>query len=162
LPAAVDPLTEDAPDIPHVVAPPPLLYALPLLAGLLLHHFRPVAALPPALAPVLGPLLVLLGFIGLPAVVSFRRAGTHPQPWRPTTALVTTGPYRLTRNPMYVGFTCFYLGIAFWVNALWPLLALPLVLLIVQRGVIAREEAYMERRFGDAYRAYCARVRRWF
>ncbi len=154
-------LPNDAPDIPHVVAPPPLVYAVPLLAGLLLHHFRPLAALPPGLARVLWPPLVLLGFIGLPAVIAFRRAGTHPQPWRPTTALVITGPYRITRNPMYVGFTFLYLGITLWVNALWPLLALPIVLVIMRRGVIAREEVYLERCFGDVYRAYCSRVRRW-
>jgi protein-S-isoprenylcysteine O-methyltransferase Ste14 len=97
----------------------------------------------------------------LPAVLAFRRAGTHPQPWRPATALVVTGPYRFSRNPMYVGATLFYIGISFWVNSLWPLLLLPVVLVIMSRGVIAREEAYLERLFGDEYRSYRSRVRRW-
>lgn len=154
-------MSEDPSDIPRVVAPPPLIYGLPLLAGLLFERFRPQAVLPSRWALVLGPLFTLLGLIGLPAVIAFLRAGTPPQPWRPTTALVVTGPYRFTRNPMYVGFTFLYLGISLWVNTLWPLLLLPVVLLIMDRGVIAREEAYLERRFGDSYRAFRARVRRW-
>ena len=154
-------MADNSPDIAHVIAPPPLIYALPLLAGLLLHHYYPQAIVPPAWAQILGPLVVVLGFFGLPAVLAFRRAGTHPQPWKPTTALVVTGPYRFSRNPMYVGFTLFYLGISVWVNSLWPLLLLPLVLVVMSRGVIAREERYLERRFGDDYRAYRARVRRW-
>jgi protein-S-isoprenylcysteine O-methyltransferase Ste14 len=154
-------MPEDSRDIPNVVAPPPLIYGLPLLAGLLLQHFRPLAIMPAQWALILGPLFTLLGFIGLPAVLAFRRAGTHPQPWRPTTALVVTGPYRLTRNPIYLGFTLWYLGITFWVNSMWPLLFLPVVLLVMNRWVISREEAYLERRFGDAYRSYRASVRRW-
>ncbi len=154
-------MSADRPDIAHVVAPPPLIYAVPLAAGLVLHHFLPQTVIAPTWARIVGPALVLLGFFGLPAVIAFFRAGTPPQPWRPSTALVTTGPYRLSRNPMYVGFTLFYAGISLWVNSLWPLLALPIVLVIMQRGVIAREEAYLERLFGDDYRAYRARVRRW-
>ncbi|MFI5210728.1 MAG: methyltransferase family protein, partial [Gemmatimonadales bacterium] len=68
---------------------------------------------------------------------------------------------RFSRNPMYVGMTLLYLGIALWANSLWPLLLLPAVLVVMRRGVIAREEAYLERRFGDEYRSYRARVRRW-
>lgn len=154
-------MSTESPDIPRVVAPPPLIYALPLVAGLLLHHFRPVHALPPSWARIIGPLCVAFGLIGLPALLAFRRAGTRPQPWHPATALVMTGPYRFTRNPMYLGFTLLYLGTSLWVNSIWPLLALPVVLVTVQIGVVAREEAYMERRFGDEYRAYKTRVRRW-
>ncbi|MEO8030037.1 MAG: isoprenylcysteine carboxylmethyltransferase family protein [Gemmatimonadota bacterium] len=154
-------MPDDATDIPHVIAPPPLIYAVPLGIGLLINHFRPLAVLPPPWAHVLGPLAVLLGFIGLPAVLAFRRAGTNPQPWKPATALVITGPYRLSRNPMYLGFAFFYLGISLWVNAVWPLLFSPFVLGAMRWGVISREEAYMERRFGESYRSYRARVRRW-
>jgi len=154
-------MASESADHAHVLAPPPLIFALPLLAGLVLQHFRPQAVLPTAWAHLLGPLIVLLGFGALPAVLAFRRAGTHPQPWRPVTALVVTGPYRFTRNPMYLGATLFYIGTSLWVNSLWPLLLLPIVLWIMNRGVIAREEAYLERRFGDEYRSYRARVRRW-
>jgi len=154
-------MTTDPADTAHVIAPPPLIYAVPLLAGLLLHHYRPLPVVPAAWAHLLGPLIVGLGFGGLPAVLAFLRAGTRPEPWKPTTALVVTGPYRFSRNPMYLGFTLFYTGISVWVNALWPLLLLPVVLVVMSRGVIAREEAYLERRFGDEYRSYKARVRRW-
>lgn len=154
-------MSPDKSDTAGVVAPPPLVYALPLAGGLLLHHFFPRPCLPSTWAHALGPVLTLLGFIGLPAVLAFRRAGTNVLPWRPTKALVVTGPYRFTRNPMYLGFTLLYLGITLWVNTLWPLVALPVVLLVMNRGVIAREEAYLERRFGEPYRAYRASVRRW-
>jgi protein-S-isoprenylcysteine O-methyltransferase Ste14 len=154
-------MAADSTDTAHVIAPPPLIYALPLAAGLVLQHYRPQAVIPAAWAHLLGPLLVGLGFGGLPAVLAFRRAGTHPEPWKPVTALVVTGPYRFSRNPMYLGFTLFYLGISLWVNSLWPLLLLPVVLVVMRLGVIAREETYLERRFGDEYRSYRARVRRW-
>lgn len=104
---------------------------------------------------------LVLGMVLFPALQSFRRANTSPKPWKPTTALVTDGPYRLTRNPMYLGFTLLYLGISFWVNSAWPLFFLPLILVIMQRAVIAREEAYLETLFGDDYRVCRRRVRRW-
>jgi protein-S-isoprenylcysteine O-methyltransferase Ste14 len=89
------------------------------------------------------------------------RVGSDPNPYKPATALAVHGPYRYTRNPMYLAMTIFYLGLTLLVNTLWPLVLLPAVLLVVQRGVINREERYLERTFGDAYRAYKARVRRW-
>lgn len=148
-------------DTAGVIAPPPLIYALPLLAGVGLQHFWPRAVIPAGWAGIVGPMVTALGLVGLPAVLAFRRLGTPPEPWRPSTALVLTGPYRFTRNPMYLGFTLIYLGISLWVNSLWPLLFLPLVLVVMVRGVIVREEAYLERRFGDTYRTYRATVRRW-
>jgi protein-S-isoprenylcysteine O-methyltransferase Ste14 len=144
-----------------VLAPPPLIYAGSLAVGLLLQHWHPVQLLPPGLATPLGLVAVLLGFVGLPAVLAFRRASTSPKPWKPTTALVTTGPYRFTRNPMYLGFTLLYLGTTIWVNTVWPMILLPLVLLLMHYGVILREEAYLERVFGEAYLTYRRRVRRW-
>ena len=86
---------------------------------------------------------------------------TSPLPIKPTTAIVATGPYRFTRNPMYVGLAALYLGITLWVDSLWPVLFLPAVLFMIQRFVIAREERYLEAKFGDQYRGYKARVRRW-
>ena len=151
----------DPVDIPHVIAPPPLIYAVPLLIGLIVQHFYPKNILPQTWAQVVGPVLVLLGFVALPAVLAFRRAGTPPQPWKPVTSFVVSGPYRFTRNPIYVGFTLLYAGISVWVNALWPIVMLPIALVVMKRGVVDREEAYMMRRFGGEYRSYCARVRRW-
>jgi protein-S-isoprenylcysteine O-methyltransferase Ste14 len=145
-----------------VVAPPPLVYLVPLVLGLLIQRFYPVAILPSGVARVLG-IALLAGWVivSLPAILAFRRAGTSVNPARPTNALVTWGPYRVTRNPLYVGLTMLYLGLTAWFNALWPLLLLPIVLVVMQRGVIVREERYLERKFGEEYRRYKARVRRW-
>ncbi len=94
-------------------------------------------------------------------MVSFRRAGTSMVPMNPTTALVTSGPYRLTRNPMYLGMAFLYVAFAFALGVIWALAFLPAVVVIVDRFVIAREEPYLERKFGQAYRDYKVRVRRW-
>lgn len=148
-------------DIPGVVAPPPLLYAGGLLVGLAVHHFLPQALVPPSWAHMVGAILLAASLVGFAGVWAFQRAGTSPNPWQPSARLVVGGPYRFTRNPMYVGFTLLYLGISCWLNALWPLVLLPIILWVMQGGVIAREEAYLDRRFGEEYRRYRARVRRW-
>jgi protein-S-isoprenylcysteine O-methyltransferase Ste14 len=151
-----------SPDHSGVAVPPPLLYAIPLAAGLLLHRAHPIVLMPRGVAVPLGLLLVALGLgLGGFAMASFLRARTSPIPVKPTTAIVETGPYRLTRNPMYVGLAALYLGITLWVDSLWPILFLPVVLFTIQRFVIAREERYLEGKFGDQYRGYKARVRRW-
>jgi protein-S-isoprenylcysteine O-methyltransferase Ste14 len=82
-------------------------------------------------------------------------------PGEPATALVTAGPYRFTRNPVYIGFVLVYFGLSIVLTSVWVLLLLAPVLVILQRGVVKPEEAYLERKFGDAYRAYEARVPRW-
>ena len=82
-------------------------------------------------------------------------------PMKPTTALVTSGPYRVTRNPMYVGMAFLYAGLALSLGVIWALALLPAVLLMVDRLVIAREERYLEAKFGEEYRDYKRRVRRW-
>jgi protein-S-isoprenylcysteine O-methyltransferase Ste14 len=144
-----------------ILAPPPVIYAVPLAAGLLLQRWRPIPFVPGGAEIPLGIACVLLGLVGLPALLAFRKAKTSVNPWRPSKAVVTTGPYRLSRNPMYVGLTWFYVGIAVWVNAAWPFFFLPLVLIAMHYGVILREEAYLERTFGEEYRQYRQRVRRW-
>jgi protein-S-isoprenylcysteine O-methyltransferase Ste14 len=144
-----------------VLVPPPLLYAVPLAAGLLIQHWRHLPVVPGWAAVPLGVACVFLGLVGLPAVLAFHRARTSPNPFRPSSALVTTGPYRFSRNPMYVGITLLYAGVALWVNTVWPLLFLPGILIVMYYGVIVLEEAYLERIFGDEYRQYARRVRRW-
>ncbi len=89
------------------------------------------------------------------------RAGTSPDPSKPTTKIVIDGPFRFSRNPIYLSFTVIYVGITFSTNAVWPLLLLPLAILVVRRGVIDREERYLEEKFGQEYMQYRARVRRW-
>jgi protein-S-isoprenylcysteine O-methyltransferase Ste14 len=75
--------------------------------------------------------------------------------------MVVHGPFRFTRNPMYVGLVALYMSLSLFVNSAWPLILLPVVIAVVQRQVIVREEAYLEGKFGEQYRAYKARVRRW-
>lgn len=148
-------------DLPGVLAPPPVIYALGLAIGILLQRSFPHPMLPAPWSRPLALVFFLTGLVGIAAVVAFRRAGTSPNPYRSSSQLVTTGIYRVSRNPMYVGFTLGYLAAACWFNSLWLFLLLPVVLLVVLYGVILREERYLERQFGEEYRAYRARVRRW-
>ena len=149
-------------DIAGVIAPPPLIFLAGLGVGFGLEALLPGSSVPDAVAWVLGGALVLAG---IALLLSFERAFTQKKtpanPWRPTTAIATDGPYRLTRNPAYVGMALVYLGIALLSQALWVLLPLPLVLAIIDRGVIAREERYLERKFGQEYLDYKGSVRRW-
>jgi protein-S-isoprenylcysteine O-methyltransferase Ste14 len=149
-------------DIPGVIAPPPLIYLSGLGLGFLLEAVLPGGSFPGHIHHVLGPLFLLLG-LGLLVwwVSSFRRADTPMPPYEETTALVTDGPYRLTRNPGYLAFTLIYAAIAFLADAPWVLLPLPLVLALIDRGVIVREERYLERRFGRGYLNLKSRTRRW-
>jgi protein-S-isoprenylcysteine O-methyltransferase Ste14 len=151
----------ERPPIAGVVAPPPLIFGAPLVTGLLLDRWHPLPFLPPTIATWIGIPLFLGLFVGFPAVIAFRRAATSPNPWRPSTALVTDGIYGVTRNPMYLGMLLLYLGGSCWGNSLWPLCFLPLVLGVMHVGVIVREEAYLESQFGEEYRSYRKRVRRW-
>ena len=149
-------------DNPGVITPPPFIYAGALAAGLLANRRFRLPLLPRRLARTIGPLLILGGFaVGLLGVREMRRAGTNVEPYRPTTAIVTGGPYRFTRNPMYVGLTLMYVGISALANARLPILLLPAVQQLMRRGVIEREERYLERKFGDEYLQYKERVRRW-
>jgi protein-S-isoprenylcysteine O-methyltransferase Ste14 len=153
---------QDGGDNPGVIAPPPLIYGGALAAGLLANRLRPAPSLPRAVARPLGWSLIAGGLLlGGSGVRSLRAAGTNVDPYRPTTSFVAEGPYRFTRNPLYLSFTLVYAGVSLVAGALWPLALLPGVLAVVQRGVIGREERYLERKFGAEYLRYKARVRRW-
>ena len=148
-----------------VIARPPLIFLGSLLIGLLLDRVLrlplPIPGL--ALRPwMVGGPLILVGLALMAAGMrNFSRAGTPVPSIRPTRALVTTGIHGRSRNPIYVGMFLVYGGIGVAVPSPWTLiLTLPLVITI-RYGVVAREEAYLARRFGDAYRDYAARVRRW-
>ena len=84
-----------------------------------------------------------------------------PLRWRPSTTIVGTGPYRLTRNPIYLGMMLGLIGLAVALNSLWLLLPVAPFALVIRYGVVAREEAYLERKFGDVHLSYKSRVRRW-
>lgn len=151
-----------ASDSPGVIAPPPLLYGGAFLAGSFLHSFFPKPVLAPNVAPRIGLGVLCIGAIL--AVWSRRtleRAETNVNPSLPTTTLVVTGPFRFSRNPMYVARTLLYSGLALLANALCVFAALLPLLVVMHHGVIKREERYLEAKFGDAYRHYRAGVRRW-
>jgi protein-S-isoprenylcysteine O-methyltransferase Ste14 len=99
--------------------------------------------------------------LGFTAFRTMREAGTTPDPRQPVTTIVTSGPFQLSRNPIYLSMALLYSGIALLTNALWPMLLLPFVLRIMNRGVIDREEQYLERKFGEKYVEYKLQVRRW-
>ena len=156
-----------------VIAPPPLIYLVGLGLGFLLEAVLPGASLADivsedgeswvdALRWVLGGLLLATGvaLMGWWAA-AFRRAETPMPPWEPTTALVTSGPYKVSRNPAYLADALIYLAVVFMADAPWVLLPLPLVVIVMEHGVIKREERYLERRFGQEYLDFKARRRRW-
>jgi protein-S-isoprenylcysteine O-methyltransferase Ste14 len=147
---------------PGVRVPPPLLYVLPLVAGLGLRRMLPGIPLPGLVRSVLGILLAGIGG-GLMAwfIRTMRQAKTAINPTKPATTLVTEGPFQVSRNPAYLGMAAVYTGLALLLNALLALVMLPVVLWAVTRMVIEREEPYLERRFGEEYRGYKGRVRRW-
>jgi protein-S-isoprenylcysteine O-methyltransferase Ste14 len=100
--------------------------------------------------------------LGLWPVVLFRRSGQSENPWKPTSSIVERGPYRFTRNPMYLQMVLVCVGVAILLMNWWILLLTPVGAWVLQRLAIVPEEAYLERKFGEAYVAYKRRVRRWF
>lgn len=156
------PGVEDSAGI-HV--PPPIIYAGAIVGGFLAQWLKPEPIVADGLAGglrIAGGVIAGIGVLmALTASWLFRRAGTSPIPFKPTKTLVFRGPYRFTRNPMYLSLTFVTLGFAFWFNVAWILLGLIAAVLVIDRMVITKEESYLERRFGDAYLGYKARVRRW-
>jgi protein-S-isoprenylcysteine O-methyltransferase Ste14 len=145
---------------------PPLVFLVPLVVGIALGRLVPwrtpvTGAWPVALTAVGIALLAAgLGLMVWAAIVMWRHE-TTVIPWARVDHLVTNGPFRLARNPIYVGDVLVYVGLTLIAGKWWPLVLLPLPLWVMQRFVIAREEAYLLGLFGEPYAAYCARVRRW-
>lgn len=155
-------MADDGRDNAGVVAPPPLIFAVPLLLGLLLKRRFPIAFLPRRMTHALGwPLVgggtLLVGWFEW----AMRRAGTPTNPYKPVSRIAKDGPFRYTRNPAYLAMAMIFAGVSCLANSLPAILLLPVSLLTIQRGVIEREERYLEREFGEEYLRYKTQTRRW-
>jgi protein-S-isoprenylcysteine O-methyltransferase Ste14 len=144
-----------------VIVRPPLLYAVALAAMLALRWLWPLpifsgSAFWPGVALVAPDVGLLIW--GRQTLVT---GGTNVDPSLPSTAVVTSGPYRFSRNPLYMGLAVVYLGLTLALDTWWGIILLALVLIVMHQGVIQREERYLERKFGDGYRQYRAAVRRY-
>ncbi|MCH8036317.1 MAG: isoprenylcysteine carboxylmethyltransferase family protein [Proteobacteria bacterium] len=149
-------------DSPGVIAKPPLICLGFLLLGLGLDRLWPVAVLPEiAQSPVGGVLIGLGVLVVLAAVRRFKAVGTSFHTHKPATAIISDGPYGVSRNPIYLGLIAIYLGVGVMADAGWVAVLLGPLLLVMHFGVITREERYLERKFGDEYLRYKAAVRRW-
>jgi protein-S-isoprenylcysteine O-methyltransferase Ste14 len=149
-------------DRPDILVFPPILLGGTMLLGFVLDWLHPIPVLPPIAARGLGvTLFAFSATLAWSAQAVLRRAGTNISPDQPTLALVTDGPYRRTRNPLYMAGLGVYLGVACFVNGIAPfVLFVPLVVLL-HWGIVRREERYLAAKFGEAYSRYQSQVRRW-
>ena len=155
-------MPSEAPDKPGVAAPPPVVYLGAIVIGAVLDRAWRWQLPTGRWGMVLGALLIITATVlATAALREFKRAETSPKPHKPTTAIVTSGPFRFTRNPIYVSFTLVQLGIALLAQSGWILALVVPVLAFMRVGVIAREERYLERKFREEYVGYRRRVRRW-
>jgi protein-S-isoprenylcysteine O-methyltransferase Ste14 len=141
---------------------PPLVYLAAIAIGSLLELALPAPFIPDAVAVPLGMLVAAMGVaLFFSSVGKFRAAGTPVPGNKPTTAIVRAGPYRFSRNPIYLAFSLLQLGVAIWVNSLWLVATLVPAHAVIAWIVVPREERYLERAFGAEYLAYKSSVRRW-
>src|SRR6516225_5915303 len=150
-------------DTAQVIIRPPLAWGLAVIAGLALNWLVTLPFLPAALpADWLGAVVFILALALFAwALVTIISAGSNVPTNRPTTTIVESGPYYFTRNPIYLGMFLGLIGLAIAFDNLWLLLMLAPFALVISYGVVGREEAYLERKFGDVYRRYRSHVRRW-
>ena len=149
-------------DNPGVIVFPPLLYGIAFAAVLALYWFWPMQIFDHSVALWPGLALVLLGAgIAIWGRNMLRAAGTNVNPSLPTTAIVTSGPFRFSRNPLYMALTLVYIGLTLAFNTWWGIVVLVPLLILMHRGVVLREERYLKAKFGESYRQYCSKVRRY-
>jgi protein-S-isoprenylcysteine O-methyltransferase Ste14 len=155
-------MSNDQRDNPGIKVPPPLIYLLPLLLGLILDRKAHLPFLPSGVVRIIGwPLIGCGALIVAWWRKTMRDADAPVRTDRPVPRLTTQGPFGYSRNPAYLSLVMIYAGISALKNSLWAILFLPLVVYVIGREVIGREEQYLERTFGEEYLAYKARVRRW-
>lgn len=143
--------------------PPPFIYGLFFIAGYAAQRLYSVTLfLPNPWTDGLGLVMIGAGVgLAVTAALTFRGAGTHVNPTKPATTVVAHGPFRFTRNPMYLSMAVIYLGGVLLLDSLWPLVLWPVTIWVIRTQVIQREEEYLERKFGAVYLDYKKKVRRW-
>jgi protein-S-isoprenylcysteine O-methyltransferase Ste14 len=153
----------DQPDAPDVVVHPPIALAVALVLAFALNWFWPLPFVPSAIPRIQLGVLLVIGMLLIIrwAAVTFRKARTNILTSQATTAVVATGPFAYSRNPIYVAALLGMIGAAIAFDSLWFLAALVVIWLVLRYGVIAREETYLERKFGAPYLDYTSKVRRW-
>lgn len=148
-------------DVPGVITHPPIILAASMAVGAGIHQLAPLT-IDVEWHRGIGLVIVALGFLlSLWSVIVLVMRGVNPDPFKPTAALITTGPYRFSRNPIYVAYLVMQAGIGVWIGWAWIVLTIALSIPALLNGAIRREERYLEERFGDAYVAYASGVRRW-
>jgi protein-S-isoprenylcysteine O-methyltransferase Ste14 len=153
---------QTAPDLAQIRFPPPMLFLGFLIGALVLNWLFPLPEPWTTILRIAGGLAVVAGLVlGGKAVSRMRRAHTSPDPDRPAAALVTGGPYRFTRNPIYIGSLLIYPGFTLVAGTLWGLVLSPILLCIATRVIVRAEEAFLAQRFPESYQAYKAGTRRW-
>ena len=145
-----------------MIAPPPLIFIAGLIVGFALDFFWPVPLVPMEIRIYAGGFIILISFV--PAIWMMRlfiKARTNLDVRKPTHKIITSGPFRWTRNPAYLSLSLLVLGIAIVADSIWVLLLLVVAMIVTHYKVILREEAYLEQKFGVEYLEYKASVRRW-
>lgn len=155
-------MTSAGNDKPGVVAMPPIIFIIFLALGIVVNLIQPLGFIYGTARFASGIIILLIsGIIVLSAQIRMKKAGTNIDVRRPSTTVVTDGIYSYTRNPMYLAMVILLIALAFLLNNLWIIIVIPLFMAVIHKGVIMREEAYLERKFGSHYREYKKRVRRW-
>ena len=149
-------------DSAHILAAPPFFFIIPLLVGAIVEYFVPTSLLPTLPSIIIG---LLFSWASLPFIIlslkSFYKAKTTFDARKTTTTLVTTGIYKISRNPAYLSLVLFYIGLSFLINSIWILILVIPAIYSVQKFCIEREEDYLEVKFGSQYLGYKKQVRRW-
>jgi protein-S-isoprenylcysteine O-methyltransferase Ste14 len=141
---------------------PPDIWVIAILSMVILHFIAPSARLFPGLWKLMAVPVIAAGLVsGFTAYRLFRKTDTPVRPFEEPAALVTSGPYARTRNPMYLGLTLMLAGVGVLLGSVVPFLVVPAFMIILTQSFIVKEEALLTRRFGDGYREYMGRVRRW-
>ena len=155
-------MTESSNDRPNVIAPPPLIFLGFLVGGFLFNRIYPIPVMNSPISTIISA--IFFAYAALTAGLAFYymiKAGTNVDVRKPATAIVTRSVYSYTRNPMYLSMVILLVAFTLLLNALWIAVMIPFFMIVMQKGVIEREETYLENKFGNQYIEYKKRVRRW-